>query len=495
MAQISKQFSSSLPTSQTLSPMSSQSHRVASNFPAWLTSFAIFAIASFAPDLSTTALAANPLSTPVSQATTSTSRIVKGHSGEQGFFHDDDLFQAVRRIEQSWEGAYEAYFGAELSEASLTAEKIAKLLDRIGQETQQTPALIYLVPTPKQLEIVLITPGRAPIRKSIPQATRANVQASIRRLIRSTTNPNIHNSRLYLPSAQQLYQWLIAPIEADLEAAGVETLLFCMGSGLRSLPLAALHDGEQFLVEKFNFSLIPAFNMVEVEYGDIRDAEVLVMGASEFDDLPPLPAVTFEVQAIAPRIWQGKTFLNQGFTEENLQTQLDRDKFRIVHLATHADFQSGDVSNSYIQLWDRRLTLGDMRQLPLHRFPVELLVLSACRTAVGDPQAEMGFAGLAVNSGVKSAVASLWYVSDAGTLTLMTEFYQQLRQTPIKAEALRQAQIAMIRGETSAQVKDLLSSETGDANSTLPPELRELESTDLSHPFYWAAFTVVGSPW
>jgi CHAT domain-containing protein len=104
----------------------------------------------------------------------------------------------------------------------------------------------------------------------------------------------------------------------------------------------------------------------------------------------------------------------------------------------------------------------------------------------------MGFAGLALQSGVRSALASLWYVSDAGTLALMSEFYQQLKNIPLKAEALRQTQIAMLKGKVYLRERQLVNSR-GDIS--LPPALAESQETNLSHPFYWASFTLIGSPW
>jgi CHAT domain-containing protein len=120
------------------------------------------------------------------------------------------------------------------------------------------------------------------------------------------------------------------------------------------------------------------------------------------------------------------------------------------------------------------------------------MVLSACRSALGDEQAELGFTGLAVQAGVKSALGSLWYVSDTGTLGLMTTFYQQLKQAPIKAEALRQAQLAMMRGEVELDGDELV---TPSARISLPEELLNQGNINLTHPYYWSAFTLVGNPW
>jgi CHAT domain-containing protein len=165
-------------------------------------------------------------------------------------------------------------------------------------------------------------------------------------------------------------------------------------------------------------------------------------------------------------------------------------------LATHADFNSGELSNSYIQLYDKKLGLDQVRQLGLNKPPVELFVLSACKSALGNEQAELGFGGLAVQTGVKSAMASLWYVSDAGTLGLMTEFYRQLNTAPIKAEALRKAQLAMIQGQVRIEGNQLIGS---NGSVAIPPQLvtylQQNVLGNLSHPFYWAPFTMIGSPW
>jgi CHAT domain-containing protein len=123
------------------------------------------------------------------------------------------------------------------------------------------------------------------------------------------------------------------------------------------------------------------------------------------------------------------------------------------------------------------------------------LVLSACRTAVGDDAAELGFAGFAIAAGVKSALASLWYVSDVGTLTLMTQFYHYLSETDIKAEALRQAQLALIHNEFELLDTGEIYFPNLDRSFPLPPETSANEIQNLAHPYYWSAFTMIGSPW
>ncbi|NET60997.1 MAG: CHAT domain-containing protein, partial [Symploca sp. SIO2E6] len=260
----------------------------------------------------------------------------------------------------------------------------------------------------------------------------------------------------------------------------------------RSLPMAALHDGTSFLVEKYSVGLMPSLSLTDTRYVNVKDLEVLGMGANTFTDQEPLPAVPLELDLITSQLWSGKSFLNKDFTIDNLKKIRSSTPFGIVHLATHGQFLPGKLNNSYIQFGKRKLGLDQLRELGLNKPPVELLVLSACRTALGDEDAELGFAGLAVQAGVKSALGSLWYVSDEGTMGLMTSFYEQLKTAPIKAEAIRQAQLAMLRGEVRLEGGQLI---TANRSYPLLPELQQLGDRELSHPYYWSAFTMIGNPW
>jgi CHAT domain-containing protein len=307
------------------------------------------------------------------------------------------------------------------------------------------------------------------------------VVTEFRRTVQNTRSPTS-----YLQPAQQLYDWLIRPFESELAALEIDTLVFSLNAGLRTLPLAALHDGEQFLVEKYSLGQIPSVSLTNSDYQPLHQAQTLVMGASEFQTLAPLPAVPHEAAAIAT-LFNSEVHLNDAFTRKNLETQSRDRAFEIVHLATHAEFKGSHDADSYIQLWgDEQIPPQNLRDLRWYDAPqVELLVLSACVTAVGDRDAELGFAGLAVQAGVKSALASLWYVSDLGTFTLMSKFYQHLRDTDItiKAEALRQGQLALLRREVDLS-----------AMPSLPFGLG-VSGVNMSHPYYWSGFMMVGSPW
>lgn len=383
-----------------------------------------------------------------------------------------DVAGAIDLIEQKWKDQYEAYYQGRLTIQLINADAISQRLATLQRQTQKRAALVYLVPTLNHLEVMIIPSGAKPIHHRLKMASQKNLLAAVKSFKENIATPSSSRSRYLLP-AQQLYSLMIQPLEQTLKTYEIDTLIFCLGDGLRTVPLAALHDGHQFLIEKYNLAIIPAFNLLDARPVSFKDAKVLAMGASEFQAQPPLPAVPMELQAIATNPWSGEVLLNQNFTIKNLRTYRDRQRYQIVHLATHADFAPGSAQNSYIQFWDQRLSPNRFMELRLNVPAVELLVLSACRTAVGDPQAELGFAGLAVMSGSRAAIASLWAVSDEGTMALMTEFYRQLK-TVNKTEALRQAQIAMLKHGTQEG---------------------QLVHNKLSHPYFWAAFTMIGNAW
>ncbi|MEQ9548031.1 MAG: CHAT domain-containing protein [Coleofasciculus sp. G3-WIS-01] len=447
------------------------------------------------------------------------------------------VFNPIAETEAAFTNEYEEYWG--LTETPIiTLAQAQRTLQRIEQAAGVKPALIYAVFVPEnvaeddsnrgevetrkrrgtqreaqrfaegfggwesiflaeevwedgaQLELILVTAEGEPIRFVVPGATRKRVMEMVQGFRRAVTDTRI--PRPFLPSAQQLYRWLIAPLEEELQDREINNLAFIMDQGLRSLPVAALHDGNGFIVERYSIGFMPSLSLTDTRYVDVSDLQVLAMGASEFTTQNPLPAVPVELSAIADKLWQGESFLNSTFTPANLKAARAAQPFGIVHLATHGEFKSGKPENSYIQFWNTRLSLDQIRQLGLHNPPVELMVLSACRTALGNEEAELGFTGLAVQAGVKSALGSLWYVSDEGTLGLMTTFYPNLKQVPIKAEALRQTQLAMIQGQVRIENGQLI---TPNGTIILPEELAGIEDKEFTHPYFWSAFTLVGSPW
>ena len=401
------------------------------------------------------------------------------------------LGKIISKTERSWEYNYEDYFNKDFTNYSRSEKQIAKQLTKLSKTTDKNPAVLWAVPTPEQLYLLLITPGSNPVIKSVKVRgkTLAKIVDNFDRTIISSRKIN---SKSYLPSAKLLHKWIIEPIEPELKAANIDTLMLCSGSGLRTLPFAALYDGDKFLIEKYSLVRIPALNLTNINYTPQAEMSVLAMGASEFIDLPPLPGVEVEVPIVTPQTLPGKAFLNQDFTVKNLIAQHQKNNFDLIHLATHAEFNPGSANNSYIQFGDAKVGLDEIDKLGLNNPPVDLLVLSACKTAVGNKGAEFGFAGLALQAGVKSALASLWSIDDAGTVALMSEFYQNLKSGSMKAQALQESQIAMLQGKVYVEGNQLRSSRGA---VDLPKVLTRTESDSLAHPFYWAGFSIMGNPW
>ncbi|MEQ8996112.1 MAG: CHAT domain-containing protein [Coleofasciculus sp. B1-GNL1-01] len=400
----------------------------------------------------------------------------------------------VTVIDQLLEAQFETYLGEDLTQKKVTTASLQNRLQTMETQTGKRAVVIYALSHPDGLQLVLVPPEGSPISKQVPQANYQTLRREVKKFYHTL---NDYTSNRYLSSSQQLYQWLIEPLATELDALNIDTLIFSMDAGLRTIPLAALHDGQQFLIETYSVGLIPSVSLTDTRYQRLDNATILAMGAAEFPDstLSPLPAVPIELSTILAEVGQGKLLLNDQFTLENFKTQRRDTPFDIVHLSTHASFPRDRNYNPYIQLWQQRVGLNELRQVKWYAPPtVELLTLSACETAVGNEQAEMGFAGLAVQAGVKSALASLWKVDDLGTLAVMTEFYQQLNNENvlIKAEALRQAQLALLRSQVRIESSQLVGTSR---NISVAKSLVNSPESDLSHPYYWAGFTLIGSPW
>ncbi|NEP01406.1 MAG: CHAT domain-containing protein [Symploca sp. SIO2E9] len=254
----------------------------------------------------------------------------------------------------------------------------------------------------------------------------------------------------YLNLAQKVYDWLIRPLEQDLSASEAETLVFVLDGPLLNLPMAVLHDGQQFLVEKYAIALTPGLQLLDPKPLPRGKLTALKAGITEArEDFPPLPFVERELEQIKLQL-PGELLLDREFTSATIARKIGSVPFPVVHLATHGQFSS-NAQETFILTWDQRLNIDQLRNLLRSREEsvseaIELLVLSACQTATGDKRAALGLAGVAVRAGARSTLATLWLVDDRATAELMIRFYRELTDTRIsKAEALRRAQVALLK--------------------------------------------------
>jgi CHAT domain-containing protein len=433
--------------------------------------------------------------------------------------------EAVREFEALQQTEFAEYLQTQPQDAP-SAAQISRQLAQIAQDTGTRPAVLYAVALRKQTHLLLVLPASSPvaqtlqlrylastrllpgllaqnetppvIRQVLPEVSREKVIDTAKSFRQTVSDPTELDSAKYLASAQQLYRWIVKPLEPQLQADKIDTLLFSMDEGLRTIPLGALHDGQQFLVERYSTALIPSFGLTNTNRSlALKQQPMLAMGISKSTEgLAPLPAVPAEILAITSQLWTGpsRETLDEASTLDNLKQLYRQQRFGVLHLATHAIFNSGQADNSYIQFWNDRLTLPKIRRLSTdlrwNQLPsLELLVLSACQTALGNKEAELGFAGTAINAGVPAAIASLWSVEDRGTFGLMTGFYNALQSAPTKAKALQQAQIRMLRGEISLQNGQMLL--PNHAPIDVPDGIRS--ASQLMHPYFWSGYTVVGN--
>jgi CHAT domain-containing protein len=325
--------------------------------------------------------------------------------------------------------------------------------------------LLYPFILEDRLEVVLFAANSPAIHKTslITKAKLESLVSSFNRELRSAKSDNFRDT------SQELYKFLIKPIEEDLKKYNAKTIFYAPDDVLRYIPLATLYDGKQFLIESYTINNLVAYILINFGTKSTIQPSVLAgafggrLGEKKFEQ-DGLPATLLEVSAIGKLIQNSKSLSEEGFTREATELQLIN--HNILHLATHASFNSGIPDDSFIIFGDGdKIRLSEIPDLKLSN--IELIVLSACQTAAGKKLSSgveiLGFGYQVQKAGAKSAIASLWKVSDEGTQNLMQTFYGYVKQGNTKAGALRLAQIDLIRGQK------------------------------FSHPYFWSAFIMIGN--
>jgi len=366
------------------------------------------------------------------------------------------LERALRAVEALKSAELQDYFR---DECVVAQEAQALPVDQVARDA----AVLYPLVLPDRLELLLRTQGRL-IRRSVTvdQATLSTNVLQLRELLQSDDNDR------FMPYAQRLYRWLIAPLASDLAAANATTLVVVPDGVLRLIPFAVLHDGEHYLIHKYGLATTPSLTLTAPQPLRGNKPLALLTGVAQpVQGFAPLPKVSGELAGIREHV-DGAVLIDGDYTTDKLAAALTRDEYAIVHMATHSVV--GDTpTDSYLLTYDGKLTMSDLEQLlrrsRFRRQPVELLTLSACDTAIGDERAALGLAGIALKAGARSALATLWRVSDDSAATLMRDFYAELTSagSASKAGALRSAQLKMLGNASTA------------------------------HPVHWSAFMLIGN--
>ena len=298
-------------------------------------------------------------------------------------------------------------------------------------------------------------------------------------------------------ASRRLFDLLISPVLPLIKAQKITTLLIAADRGLQAVPFAALSDGQQFFGSRFAFSLTPSLGLTDFDQttSDVGQ-KLLALGASEFIGLSPLPLVPQEIDRIEIGGIKDK-YLNDEFTPDVLLEQAADSRYSHVHVSTHANFVPGGPSRSRLYSGTDPIPLDQLAKLRIARqgVPLELIVFSACRTALGDSESELGFSGLALQVGAKSAVGTLWYVDDAVTSAYFIQMYKYLKQGIPKAESMQLTRQAFIHGLIRSEDDRLLGVDGAPLLTGLSPSQQRHITHKITHPFYWAGIQLMGTPW
>jgi len=369
------------------------------------------------------------------------------------------LQQAINTVEKLKAVELQDYFQDECVTAKDTKLAEINRSEKLASDT----AVLYPVLLPDRVELLLTT------SKGVYQASSQVKWEDINdTVLEFQKNLQVKTHRKYLKQSNALYHWLIEPIRAELDKAKIKTIVFVPDGPLRMIPMAALHDGESYLIEKFAVAITPSIDLTHTQPLPRKNISVLLNGLSQsVQGFSALPNVPQEIKGISQLFNQSVILLNEQFSVERIDKALQTAPYVVVHIASHGQFDH-DPKNTFLLTYDDKLTMDRLeRLLSFNQFrenTVELLTLSACQTAVGDERAALGLAGVAIKAGARSALASLWFVNDIATAELISEFYNQLRSSQLsKAQALQNAQ------------KKLLDQKT------------------FSHPIFWAPFLLIGN--
>ncbi|MBC7883651.1 MAG: CHAT domain-containing protein [Anaerolineae bacterium] len=392
-------------------------------------------------------------------------------------------------------------FGVFLKQAaaSLKSTENTKTADQLQEDinkyknllANRKAALISPLVLPDRLELILLTPNLKPLQRTV-KVPKADLDKLVLRLRQNLSNPN-GDSRQDL---QQLYQWLVAPFESEIQQLlkdkTIDTLVFAPDENLRLIPMAALHDGKQYLIEKMPVGNIDRLSTLADKSSP--QSQMLAMGISkvqpQYPEFPALPGVSEEVRTIG-KLYNGPVLLDERFTKEQLKENLliatGDGQGLILHMATHASF-GVNKDKTFILMFKDKLTLDDLKSLELRN--VSLLTLSACETASTDGRSGIGLASVAeASGGAQSVLGSLWEVSDNSTSLLMQRLYANLKAGTPKAEALRKAQLTLIQIQANA------SGQTDNRGGVVPVQggkQAQKVSTSFGDPFFWAPFILIG---
>ncbi|MCC5648297.1 CHAT domain-containing protein [Nostoc sp. XA013] len=362
---------------------------------------------------------------------------------QEGKPPDEKILEKAReRIEALQLAELDDFF----REACLQGQRVA--LDQVVDKDNPTAAIFYPIILPDELQVIVKIP-KQPLQSYSNKIPQANVDKLLVELRKNLVNPTA--TKIVQTQAHQVYDWLLKPMESQLQKSGVNTLVFVLDGQLRNLPMAALYDGKQYLVEKYAVALSLGLQLLDPKPLVQQQLRALTAGLTQpppgFSEFAPLLAIKSEFEGITKAGVSTTSLLDGDFKKKNLESEIGDTSFNIVHLATHGQFSSR-LEDTFILDFDGQINVKDFDTLfrSQGKSIVELLVLSACQTATGDSRATLGLAGAAVRAGARSTIASLWQIDDQSTAMFVSAFYRELKSGKItKAEAIHRAQLELLK--------------------------------------------------
>jgi len=331
-------------------------------------------------------------------------------------------------------------------------------LDQLEKRT----AVIYPILLAERTELLVSMPDG--LHQFTVDVDEKTVQKEIRAFRQHLEKRTTHQ---YMPHAKQLYEWLISPVVDALDKSDIDTLVIVPDGALRNIPWGALHSGKDYLIQQYALAYTPGLKVTDPRPLDRTQLNILLTGlSSAVQDFPALPFVEAELDLVH-KSYGGKVLLNEDFRTPLLNEALQETQFPIVHIASHGNFGS-NPQQTFLLTYDEKLDMDQLEQFvgigKYRKKPIELLTLSACQTAAGDDRAALGLAGVAVKSGARSVLATLWFVNDETTSLLVSDFYHHLKDpSTSKAKALQKAQLKIINDRR------------------------------YRHPGYWAPYLMIGN--
>ena len=345
------------------------------------------------------------------------------------------------------------------------------------------------------LDITLILPENDIIGKRVELST-SNFKKYLRNLYSTLISQNDLNIDNPNSPSRKLYELFLSKIEPILKENKITTLLISVDRGLQAVPFAALNNGNSFFGEKYSYAITPSLSLTPLEYVRNPKGKLLALGASNFKNLSNLDFVEQELKNIQS-LNQKDVYFNELFTPKSLINNGSSSDYDRIHIASHAEFLPGDPTNSLIHTTNDIISMKNLSEFRIKRkdLPIDLFVLSACRTAIGDSQTELGFSGLALQASARSAIGTLWYIDDIVTSAYFVQLYDFLNQRIPKADAIRLTRSAFINKNIRVENDSILGVNGKVLVSNLQTnEIQNLGSS-LNNPYFWAGIQIMGSPW